>query len=115
MQGARDVSAHMRTRATRVAATAGALVLLLVTPAAAQRSEAPPGNAGVDQYLESVPSSGGDRPSKGNPAHAGASDSSAAATGAADNDTGAAASSSGSGAADADSGSGSGAGSRSAA
>src|SRR4051794_3128072 len=43
-----------------------ALALLLPVPAAlAQSSNAPPGNSGIDQYLESVPSSSGDRPSTG--------------------------------------------------
>lgn len=38
-------------------------VLLLAAPAAAQQVNAPPGNSGVDEYLETVPGATGDRPS----------------------------------------------------
>lgn len=38
-------------------------LLLLAVPAAAQQVNAPPGNAGVDEYLETVPGAGGNRPS----------------------------------------------------
>ena len=38
------------------------LALLLAAPASAQRQIAPPGNGGVDEYLETVPGAGGNRP-----------------------------------------------------
>jgi hypothetical protein len=52
------VSIHMRGFA------AFALLLALALPAVAdaQRSNAPPGNSGVDQYRETVPQSGGNHP-----------------------------------------------------
>jgi hypothetical protein len=42
------------------------LLLWIFVPGAAyaQRSEAPPGNSGVEEYLEVVPGGGGDRPSE---------------------------------------------------
>jgi hypothetical protein len=39
-----------------------ALALFAAAPAAAQETFAPPGNAGVDEYLETVPEAGGARP-----------------------------------------------------
>jgi hypothetical protein len=36
---------------------------LLALPAAAHAQEVPPGNSGVDQYLENLPGPGGDKPS----------------------------------------------------
>lgn len=36
--------------------------LVLAAPAAAQQFNAPPGNSGVDEYLESVPGAEGNRP-----------------------------------------------------
>ena len=38
------------------------LVLALTLPAAASAQTVPPGNSGVDQYQESIPGVGGDRP-----------------------------------------------------
>lgn len=56
--------AHFRPRF----ALALVLALALLSPgasAAAQEVNAPPGNAGIDQYLETVPSSEGETPSGG--------------------------------------------------
>ena len=50
----------MRTRKTVVLVLLA--VLSLAVPAAAQQVNAPPGNAGVDEYLETVPGAGGNRP-----------------------------------------------------
>jgi len=38
------------------------LTLILAAPASAQKQIAPPGNGGVDEYLETVPGAGGNRP-----------------------------------------------------
>jgi len=38
------------------------LALILAAPASAQKQIAPPGNGGVDEYLETVPGAGGNRP-----------------------------------------------------
>jgi len=51
----------MRTRKTVVLVLLA--VLSLAAPAAAQQVNAPPGNSGVDEYLETVPGAGGNRPS----------------------------------------------------
>ena len=49
----------------RIATLACALALLVAGPAAAQRDQiAPPGNSGVDEYLETVPTAEGNRPSR---------------------------------------------------
>jgi hypothetical protein len=45
-----------------VLALLSALALALPAAAAAQTQNAPPGNSGVDEYLETVPSAGGNRP-----------------------------------------------------
>jgi hypothetical protein len=59
-RGLRDVWTVVR------ALLAIALALSLPASAAqAQSSNAPPGNSGIDQYLESVPSSSGNRPATG--------------------------------------------------
>ena len=42
-----------------------ALLLIAPSVAWAQETNAPPGNSGVDEYLESVPSATGDRPTGG--------------------------------------------------
>lgn len=51
-------------------------VLMLAAPAGAQQNNAPPGNSGVDEYLETVPGASGNRPttrdSDGSPLPAGA-------------------------------------------
>lgn len=50
---------------TRRALAPIAIVLALgAPPAAAQQSNAPPGNSGIDQYLETVPDSTGSRPTR---------------------------------------------------
>lgn len=41
--------------------------LALAAPAGAQETNAPPGNSGVDEYLESVPEAGGNRPTNRDP------------------------------------------------
>lgn len=54
---------------------ASLLVTLLVAvlgcaaPAGAQRSNAPPGNSGVDEYLETVPEAGGHQPTRRDPSN----------------------------------------------
>jgi hypothetical protein len=50
----------------RPLATASTLLLLLLAPAvaSADKSTAPPGNSGISQYVEVVPSAGGGKPSK---------------------------------------------------
>ena len=50
----------------RIVLLACAVALLLASPAAAQSGQiAPPGNSGVDEYLETVPTPEGNRPSRG--------------------------------------------------
>lgn len=49
----------------RSALTALAILLTAVPAASAQDTNAPPGNSGVDQYLESVPSGSGNTSSNG--------------------------------------------------
>ena len=49
----------------RFALTALAILLTAVPAASAQDTNAPPGNSGVDQYLESVPSGSGNTSSNG--------------------------------------------------
>lgn len=57
----------MRTLRTIVISSLGACAM--VVPASAQEVNAPPGNAGIDEYLESVPQASGNRSSylKGTP------------------------------------------------
>ena len=45
--------------------TIGLLVLALALPAAAVAQDVPPGNSGIDQYQESIPGVGGNRPTDG--------------------------------------------------
>lgn len=47
------------------ALVACALALALPAAAGAQETNAPPGNSGIDEYLETVPSASGDRPAGG--------------------------------------------------
>ena len=47
------------------ALAACALALALPSAAGAQETNAPPGNSGIDEYLETVPSASGDRPAGG--------------------------------------------------
>jgi hypothetical protein len=47
------------------ALVACALALALPAAAGAQDTNAPPGNSGIDEYLETVPSASGDRPTGG--------------------------------------------------
>lgn len=44
-----------------------ACVLMVLVPSSAwaQQTNAPPGNSGVDEYLESIPAAGGNKPSGG--------------------------------------------------
>jgi hypothetical protein len=56
-------------RPLRLLALASLTLLASAVPASAKTTVAPPGNSGVQQYLEVVPSAGGDRP----PSHRGGS------------------------------------------
>jgi hypothetical protein len=56
------------------ALAACALALALPAAAGAQETNAPPGNSGIDEYLETVPSASGDRPAGGGGAGAAGED-----------------------------------------
>jgi hypothetical protein len=53
---------QMRRQFMLSVAICGALLAGLTSAAVAQDTNAPPGNSGIDQYLETVPDAGGNRP-----------------------------------------------------